>query len=356
MRSLPNSLPPRVIDEPPIVTNLLESLVVRGTSGGPTVGELRADTMDGGSDTIEIGLLNNMPDAALQATERQFATLIGAAAGRRRVRLRYFFLPDLQRGEVARSYLRSRYADLGSLWKTGLDALIVTGQEPRASRLTEEPFWRSLTNVIDWAQTNTITTIWSCLAAHTAVLHLDRIDRRPLPTKLSGVFNCDKAEDSLLLRGIAGPLAIPHSRYNGLREEELVTNGYRILTRSAPTGPDMFIKKGRSLFVFMQGHPEYDAHSLFLEYRRDIGRFLRGEMEFYPDLPQNYFDDETARSFREFEKLVRACRHPNMLAKYPDMNAPLTPPDRSQEGAVKIFGNWLDYVVSQKARRLRCIF
>ena len=35
--------------------------------------------------------------------------------------------------------------------------------------------------------------------------------------------------------------------------------------------------------------------TLLLEYRRDIGRFLRGERDTYPPMPQGYFDEETVR-------------------------------------------------------------
>ena len=41
---------------------------------------------------IHVGLVNNMPDAALRATELQFARLLKAAAGNLDVRLRLFSL------------------------------------------------------------------------------------------------------------------------------------------------------------------------------------------------------------------------------------------------------------------------
>src|SRR2546429_6417390 len=50
---------------------------------------------------------------------------------------------------------------------------------------------------------------------------------------------------------------------------------YTTLFRSV----DMFVKELNSLFVFFQGHPEYEATTLLLEYRRDIKRFLRRERE-----------------------------------------------------------------------------
>jgi homoserine O-succinyltransferase len=40
----------------------------------------------------EIGLVNNIPDAAFEATERQFVEVLGAAAGPNPVRLHLFSL------------------------------------------------------------------------------------------------------------------------------------------------------------------------------------------------------------------------------------------------------------------------
>ena len=51
---------------------------------------------------ITIGLVNNMPDAALEATERQFVALIRAAATGCVVRLKLFAMAEVPRGERAR--------------------------------------------------------------------------------------------------------------------------------------------------------------------------------------------------------------------------------------------------------------
>ena len=66
------------------------------------------------------------------------------------------------------------------MWDTRLDGLIVTGTEPKSKNLDDEPYWAALPQVIDWAREHTHSTIWSCLAAHAAVLHTDGIERRPL--------------------------------------------------------------------------------------------------------------------------------------------------------------------------------
>src|ERR1700724_2895575 len=188
---------------------------------------------------IEIGLVNNMPDTALKSTEAQFAALLEAAAGDIPVRLRLFTLP-----------LVPPYLGCGDFWDSRLDALIITGTEPRAAALDEEPYWPALAELIEWAEQHTISTVWSCLAAHAAVFHLDGIVRHPLAEKRFGVFDCVKAGDHALTHGLAPHIAVPHSRWNELREEDLAARGYAVLTRSAEAGVDTFVRDGRSLFVF----------------------------------------------------------------------------------------------------------
>ena len=98
---------------------------------------------------ITIGLVNNMPDAALEATERQFVELIRAAATDCVVRLKLFAIGDVPRGARARENLGGRYRDAADLWKERLDGLIVTGTEPRAKDLRDEPYWAALTGIVD---------------------------------------------------------------------------------------------------------------------------------------------------------------------------------------------------------------
>src|SRR5437016_8772222 len=90
---------------------------------------------------IDIGLVNNMPDAALEATERQFLTLLEAAADGIVVRLTLYALPDIPRTESGRRRVSSLYASIDGLWDSKLDGLIVTGTEPKAPNLRDEPYW-----------------------------------------------------------------------------------------------------------------------------------------------------------------------------------------------------------------------
>ena len=217
------------------------------------------------------------------------------------MRLRLFSLPGIPRGPEAQARIAAHYTAYADLMQSRVDGLLVTGCEPVATRLSEEPVWGALTDVIDWAEHNTRSTIWSCLAAHAAVLHLDGIERQPLGKKCSGLFSVERTGEHPLLDGIAEPLLVPHSRWNGLDEAALTAAGYDIVTRSEEVGVDLFTKRWRSLFIYLQGHPEYDEGALRGEYRRDVSRFLGGSTATYPDLPRYYFPSATEAALSAFE-------------------------------------------------------
>src|SRR5581483_679776 len=86
---------------------------------------------------VVVGLVNNMPDTALEATEAQFARLLEAASGPLPVRLRFYFLPEVPRGEAGLEHLNGdKYWSIDSLGDNPPDALIVTGTEPVAPLLS----------------------------------------------------------------------------------------------------------------------------------------------------------------------------------------------------------------------------
>ena len=227
------------------------------------------------SNCIHVGLINNMADEALKATERQYTSLLGLASGGMQVHLSFYTLPGIPRSDAGARHIAAHYSSIDDLWEGEIDGLIVTGREPLAAKLTDEPYWHSFTKTLLWAQENAHSTVWSCLAAHAAVLYLDGINRAKRDDKLFGVFRCNRSLDHPLIAGTPSCLQLPHSRWNGVPEEHLAAGGYSVLTRTGDAEVDTFIKQRKKLFVFFQGHPEYDADTLLREYRRDIGRYLQ---------------------------------------------------------------------------------
>lgn len=298
---------------------------------------------------LVIGLVNNMPDTALRATERQFRELLATASPHIAVHLRLLALPQIPRSETGRAHVDENYEYIDERWAGDVDGLIVTGTEPRAPALPQEPYWPALTKLIDWAEEHTASTIWSCLAAHAAVLYADGVERRALRQKLSGVFDCEAAAGHALTAGAPRQWRIPHSRYNELREEPLVSRGYRILSRSREAGADMFVKNGKSLFVFLQGHPEYDAGALLREYRRDIGRFLVGERDSYPEMPRGYFEADTAATLMAFRRRVLQERRIDLLANFPTAMVERRLVHAWRLPATRLYANWLSYLLAQRS-------
>lgn len=308
----------------------------------PREADAPATDRQAGASVITIGLINSMPDSALQSAERQFTGLIQAAAGAHRIHLHCFSLPSVKRSQQARQLMQGRYRDIADLERLHFDGLIVTGAEPNADALPNEPFWRELTEVIDWAKTNTRSSIWSCLAAHAAVLHLDGVERYRLEAKCSGVYDCVKSSDDPLTKGLASSIKVPHSRLNALRKSDLVARGYRVLTESRETGVDIFIKQAQSRFLFLQGHPEYEAASLQREYLRDITRYLSRQRDDFPAVPAGYFDHSTENKLANYRKRAIAERTIPLSIELPKLT--LRPNLAFGQVASVIFRNWIEYL------------
>jgi len=311
------------------------------TTGAPWTGSVRH---------LTIGLVNNMPDGALESTERQFLSLLDAASGGLNIRLRLFSMPDICRKGSAASHVRKFYSDVEILWNSSLDGIIVTGREPVAANLVDEPYWERFTTLVEWAREHTYSAVWSCLAAHAAVLHCDGIGRIKSSTKKCGIFDCSRAEDHRLIAGLGPWFKLPHSRWNGVSETALKDRGYRVLSRSE-VGADVFVKQHQSLFVFFQGHPEYDSETLMLEYRRDVGRFLKGESKIYPSMPRHYFDINTSAALEAFREQALREPHRELLAKLYGLLLQAKTEASWRTDAIQMYGNWLEHIATQKGLR-----
>jgi homoserine O-succinyltransferase/O-acetyltransferase len=299
--------------------------------------------------SIVIGLVNNMPDPALESTEAQFSSLLLAAAGTARaVRLRFTSFPELARGPQARQHIARSYWPIETLLADAPDALIVTGTEPVAPRLPEEPYWPRLAALLDWADEHCIASVWSCLAAHAAVEHFDGITRRRLAEKRCGVYSHGLLAGHALLEGVAAPLPMPHSRWNELPIEALRAAGYAVLSFSPETGADAFVRHERSLMLFFQGHPEYEDTTLLKEYRRDVGRYLNGQQPHYPTMPQGYLSEEAATMLESFRERALARRAPELLGGFPFAAAAAVLANTWRPSAIAIYRNWLDFIAAAR--------
>nr|WP_084804383.1 homoserine O-succinyltransferase [Bradyrhizobium sp. NAS80.1] len=303
---------------------------------------------------LDIGLINNMSDSALMPTERQLFDLLDAAAGRLFVRLHFYTMETTPRSEWGRDYVRRYYRGTDDLVNECLDGVIVTGAEPRAATLTEESYWATFVQIIDWACENTVSSVYSCLAVHGAVLHMDGVARQKLPAKCIGVFAQAKTRDHDLMHAVPASFRTPHARWNEVQEGALASCGYSVLSSSAEAGVDCFVKQQKnSLFVHFQGHPEYEAQTLLGEYRRDMGRFLRGENEVCPTIPKGYFDKEAEEMLTAYRRKALSDRRPELFTDFPADRLAKDLRNVWHQPARRIYRNWLLYMASQRAERSR---
>ncbi|MEI9933191.1 MAG: homoserine O-succinyltransferase [Rhizomicrobium sp.] len=293
---------------------------------------------------INIGLVNNMPDAALARTEQQFLDVLTAAAPECAIDLHLFHIPSVPRGELGRTHLSSRrYRDISKLNLAGLDGLIVTGTEPRQSDLRNEPYWSDLTGLFDWIAELGPSTVFSCLATHAAVLHYDAIARHRLDNKCFGLFAHSTTAHHVLTQHLPAIAKVPHSRWNEITATDLAPRGYQVLTEAPGAGVDLFVKKARNPLLFFQGHPEYDDYTLFREYRRDVLRYLMGEHENYPCFPENYFDDHEIEQLRYFHDNALAKRDTALMQAFPISSPNIAVADEIAP-APKMYRAWLSQI------------
>jgi homoserine O-succinyltransferase len=250
---------------------------------------------------LHIGFLNMMPDAALVATERQFIRLVGNCNRIAQFYVYPFSLQGLPRSQETLEYIDRYYCKFDDLKEQGLDALIITGANVANPNLEDEPFWEPLMEVVRWAEQNVASTLCSCLATHALLKYLYGIERKPLPAKRWGVYSHRIAQPRHpLLRDINTRFDVPHSRYNEISRQQLEDAGLTVLVESREGGVHMAAGEDQFRMIFFQGHPEYDRNSLLKEYKREVLRYVAGELDTPPPYPDHYFSNEAEQLAEQF--------------------------------------------------------
>jgi homoserine O-succinyltransferase/O-acetyltransferase len=295
---------------------------------------------------LHIGFLNMMPDAALEATERQFIRLVGNCNRIAQFYVYPFSLPGLNRGKQAQAYIDEYYCDFGDLQREGLDGLIITGANVANPALDQEAFWEPLMEVVRWSESNVASTLCSCLATHALLKYQHGIDRRPLPAKKWGVYSHRVHQpEHPLLRDINTRFDAPHSRFNDISREQLQEAGLPVLAGSAEGGVHMAVSPDGFRVVYFQGHPEYDSNSLLKEYKREVLRFLAGELDAPPPYPENYLSAEAKVIAQRFvEEAVDATAHGTPVPDFLEHEVQPLLDNTWGDTAKAIFNNWLGLI------------
>ncbi|SFV86887.1 Homoserine O-succinyltransferase [hydrothermal vent metagenome] len=293
---------------------------------------------------LHIGLLNMMPDAALEATERQFFRLIGHSNEIAQFYLHPFTLPSIQRGEKAQKHINAHYQSFDEIKTQGLDALIITGAQIKDTDLQKAPFYQQLKEVVDWSYKKVTSTLCSCLATH-SVLEFRYQQKRQIIAngkKCWGVFP-HQVQDRThpLMKGVNTQFDVPHSRYNAISKAQFEQAGVKILVDSK-VGAHLCVSEDLLRMVFFQGHPEYDTISLLKEYKREVIAYLEKTRVDYPPFPEHYLSEQNKAILNEFK--IKLLAGEFKISDFPEALINQTLGNTWHDAAIAIINNWIGCV------------
>jgi homoserine O-succinyltransferase len=221
--------------------------------------------------------------------------------------------------------------------------LVVTGSEPVAERVEDEPCWDALAGLLDWSVGTVPAVLLSCLAAHAALTRFDGLARVRLAAKCTGLFPQEVAAGSPLGDGIPTSVPIPHSRWNAVDTAAVAAAGWEVVMEGEASGWTVASRRqdGTDL-VLVQGHPEYGPTSLLREYHRDVRRYLLGEQDGLPCLPVGCVHPDDAADVEALQAaLVAGDRDPALLESFPFDEAADRVSWPWRDAAVRLYRNWV---------------
>ena len=293
---------------------------------------------------LHIGLLNMMPDAALQATERQFLRLMGESNPVAHLHVHLFSLPEIPRSSDTLEYISRYYDTFDNLRDQGLDALIISGANVQGAELAEQSFWEPLQHVLDWAAETVTSTLCSCLATHAVLQSRYQQARQPQATKIWGVFPHQVVDATHpLTRQMNTRFDVPHSRWNAVTPAQFRAANLPVLVESVDVGVHLATSPDGLRFVLFQGHPEYDTVSLMKEYKREIALFQAGDRPDFPPLIAHYFSQRSQAILAEYlAQLVSSKTQQDI--QFPEKFLEKDLHNTWHDSAQTIISNWIGLV------------
>ncbi|NYT52661.1 MAG: homoserine O-succinyltransferase [Candidatus Vesicomyosocius endoextente] len=291
---------------------------------------------------LHIGLLNTMPDAALEATERQFFRLIGHSNQIAQFYLHPFTLPSIKRGKKANKHIKQHYQTFTDIKAQGLDALIITGAHIEQEDLQKASFYEELKEVVNWSYDHVTSTLCSCLATHAVLEFRYGQKRKAIGKKCWGIFPHQILDrQHPLMSGVNTRFNVPHSRFNEISKKQFNAAGVKILVESK-IGVHLGVSEDLLRMVFFQGHPEYDTISLLKEYKRDIIAYLKKTRNNYPPFPEHYLTEQSKAILNEYKTKLLSSEF--NISNFPEQLIKKTLDNTWGNATNVIINNWIGCV------------
>ncbi len=260
---------------------------------------------------LKIAVLNLMPTKIV--TETQLVRILSNTS--LQVDLTLLIPSSHTPKTTPQDHMRHFYTGFRDVQNEKFDGLIITGAPVEKIDFTDVRYWDELCEIFAWSKKNIFSTIYICWAAMAGLYYHYGVEKYSLDKKISGIFS-HKVLQPLhpMMRGFDEEFWVPHSRYTGVKTEDILSTGkLDILASSDEAGPYLICDRHARKF-FVTGHPEYDFDTLANEYKRDLAKGLA------IDMPVHYF---------------------------PDDDPSKKPVNRWRSCAQMLFSNWLNYFVYQ---------
>lgn len=294
---------------PVIVPNGLPAISTLANENITVISESRAKGQD--IRPLKVLVLNLMPTKV--ATENQLVRVLSNTP--LQVEVTFLQTKTHESKNVAPEHLESFYKSFYEVKDACFDGLIITGAPVETLEFDEVDYWDELCEILAWSRRHVFSTLHICWGAQAGLYFHHGISKYRIDKKLSGIYTHEvEQKQHPLTRGFDEIFLAPHSRHTELRAADIVNHQeLEILSTSLEAGLYLLASKDLRQ-VYVTGHPEYDAHTLTVEYVRDVDKGMK------PEIPVNYFPDD----------------NPRLLAQ-----------NRWRGHAYLLFSNWLNHVYQE---------
>lgn len=261
---------------------------------------------------LHVLLLNLMPKKI--ETETQLCRLLGNTP--LQVELELIMTKTHKAQHVSEEHMLAFYKTFDDVKDRNFDGLIITGAPVEQMPFEEVDYWDELCEIMEWSTTHVYSTFHICWGAQAGMYYHYGVPKYDLPEKLFGIYETRvERKNSMLFRGFDDIFKVPQSRHTGTKREDIEkVPELRILASGEETGVfAVATKHGRQIFI--TGHTEYDANTLYNEYKRDLDAGLPIHK------PVNYFPNGVVTD---------------------------QPPVTWRSSANLLFSNWINYFVYQQ--------
>ena len=229
---------------------------------------------------LEILILNLMP--IKEDTETQLLRALSNTP--LQVDVTFMMVKTHESKNTSASHLNKFYCYFDDVKNRKFDGMIITGAPVELLEFQEVNYWEELTGIMEWTKTHVTSTVHICWGAQAGIYYHYGIRKYKLPKKLSGLYENRVLDRRIpLVRSFDDVFWAPHSRYTGVRREDILKCPDLMLLAESEDAGVYLVQSKDGKQVFVMGHPEYDMMTLDQEYKRDVAKGLN------PDIPVHYY-------------------------------------------------------------------